>query len=71
VATLFSGIANFIISLTFLSLINAVGNAFTFAIYGVLCVVTLVFIRFAVPETCGRDLESISVRKVNAPLVTP
>jgi sugar porter (SP) family MFS transporter len=71
VATLFSGIANFIISLTFLSLISAVGNASTFAIYGVLCVVTLVFVRFAVPETCGRDLESISVRKVEAPLVTP
>lgn len=71
VATLFSGISNFIISLTFLSLINAVGNAATFAIYGVLCVVTLVFVRFAVPETCGRDLESISVRKVDAPVATP
>ena len=71
VATLFSGISNFIISLTFLSLINAVGNAATFAIYGVLCVVTLVFVRFAVPETCGRDLESISARKVNAPAATP
>ena len=71
VATLFSGISNFIISLTFLSLINAVGNAATFAIYGVLCVVTLVFVRFAVPETCGRDLESISVRKVDAPVAAP
>jgi sugar porter (SP) family MFS transporter len=71
VATLASGTANFIISLTFLSLINAVGNASTFAIYGVLCVVTLVFVRFAVPETCGRDLESISVRKLDAPVATP
>lgn len=70
VGTLASGIANFIISLTFLSLINAVGNASTFAIYGVLCVVTLAFVRFAVPETCGRDLESISVRKVDAPVAT-
>lgn len=71
VATLASGTANFIISLTFLSLINAAGNASTFAIYGVLCVVTLVFVRFAVPETCGRDLESISVRKLDAPVATP
>ena len=58
--TLFSGIANFAISLTFLSLIKALGAAGTFAIYGVLSVVTLVFIRYAIPETRGRDLESIS-----------
>lgn len=71
VATLASGTANFIISLTFLSLIHAVGNAVTFAIYGVLCVVTLVFVRFAVPETCGRDLESISVRRLDTPVASP
>jgi len=62
VATLASGISNFAVSLTFLSLINAMGTAFTFAVYGVLSIVTLLFIRFAVPETCGRELESISVR---------
>jgi SP family galactose:H+ symporter-like MFS transporter len=60
VGTLFSGIANFAVSLTFLSLINSLGSAGTFAIYGTLSIVTLVFIRFVVPETCGRDLESIS-----------
>jgi sugar porter (SP) family MFS transporter len=65
VATLFSGISNFLVSLTFLSLINTVGNAFTFVIYGVLSIVTLVFVRLAVPETCGRELESISVREAN------
>ncbi len=59
-ATLGSGISNFAVSFTFLSLINAIGSARTFAIYGTLCIVTLVFVRFAVPETCGRDLESIS-----------
>jgi sugar porter (SP) family MFS transporter len=59
--TLFSGIANFAVSLTFLSLIHSLGSAGTFAIYGTLSIVTLVFIRFVVPETCGRDLESISV----------
>jgi sugar porter (SP) family MFS transporter len=63
VGTLFSGIANFAVSLTFLSLIKAVGSAFTFAIYGGLSVVTLIFIRYAVPETCGRELESISAPK--------
>lgn len=59
--TLFSGIANFAVSLTFLSLINALGSAGTFAIYGTLSIVTLVFVRFVVPETCGRNLESISL----------
>lgn len=65
VATLFSGIANFIISLTFLSLIDAVGNSATFAIYGALSVLTFIFVRYAVPETCGRDLESISARQID------
>jgi sugar porter (SP) family MFS transporter len=63
VGTLFSGIANFAVSLTFLSLINFMGSASTFALYGVLSIVTLVFVRFVVPETCGRELESISVPK--------
>jgi sugar porter (SP) family MFS transporter len=63
IGTLFSGIANFFVSLTFLTLINAVGSAFTFAIYGVLSIATIIFVRFAVPETCGRELESISASK--------
>jgi len=59
--TLGSGISNFIVSITFLSLIEAIGGARTFAIYGALSIVTLLFVRFVVPETCGRDLESISL----------
>ena len=60
-ATLGSGISNFIVSLTFLSLIESIGSARTFAIYGAMSIVTLLFVRFVVPETCGRDLESISL----------
>jgi sugar porter (SP) family MFS transporter len=60
--TLFSGVANFAVSLTFLTLIHSLGSAGTFAIYGTLCIATLVFVRFVVPETRGRDLESISLR---------
>ena len=59
--TLGSGISNFVVSFTFLSLIEAIGSARTFAIYGALSIVTLIFVRFVVPETCGRDLESISL----------
>jgi sugar porter (SP) family MFS transporter len=59
--TLFSGIANFAVSVTFLTLINILGSAGTFAIYGTLCIATLVFVRLVVPETRGRDLESISL----------
>jgi sugar porter (SP) family MFS transporter len=60
-ATLGSGISNFIVSITFLSLIEAIGSARTFAIFGAMSIVTLLFVRFVVPETCGRDLESISL----------
>jgi sugar porter (SP) family MFS transporter len=62
IATLFSGISNFFVSLTFLSMIKAVGTSGTFAIYGILSIVCLIFVRFAVPETRGRELESISAR---------
>src|SRR5271170_1548582 len=63
IATLFSGLSNFFVSLTFLSLIKGVGSAWTFAIYGILSIVCLIFVRFVVPETCGLELESISARK--------
>ena len=61
-ATLGSGASNFLVSITFLSLIKAAGNAITFTIYGVFCIVTLIFVRFIVPETKGRSLETISTR---------
>jgi sugar porter (SP) family MFS transporter len=59
-ASLASGAANFVVSLTFLSLIKAAGNSSTFMIYAGFCIVTLLFVRFAIPETKGRELESIS-----------
>jgi len=65
-ATLGSGTSNFLVSLTFLSLIKAAGNALTFAIYGVFCILTLFFVRFVIPETKGRELESISARQTTA-----
>ena len=61
-ATLGSGASNFLVSITFLSLIKAAGNTLTFTIYGVFCILTLLFVRFIVPETKGRSLETISAR---------
>lgn len=62
-ATIGSGAANFIVSITFLSLIQAAGNTLTFVLYGVFCIVTLLFVRFVVPETKGRALERISTEQ--------
>jgi sugar porter (SP) family MFS transporter len=62
-ATLSFGTSNFLISLTFLSLIKAAGNSLTFAIFAAFCILTLIFVRFVIPETKGRELESISARQ--------
>jgi hypothetical protein len=59
-ATLGSGASNTLVSLTFLSLIKTAGNTATFCIYSAFCILTLVFVRFAMPETKGCELESIS-----------
>jgi sugar porter (SP) family MFS transporter len=65
-ATLAFGTSNFLISLTFLSLLKAAGNSLTFVIYGAFCILTLLFVRFVIPETKGRELESISARPAAA-----
>jgi sugar porter (SP) family MFS transporter len=59
-ATLGSGASNFVVSLTFLSLIKTAGNTATFCIYAAFCIITLFFVRFVMPETKGCELESIS-----------
>ncbi|HTW80911.1 MAG TPA: sugar porter family MFS transporter [Terracidiphilus sp.] len=59
-ASLGSGASNFLVSMTFLSLINAAGSSITFLIYAAFCVLTLLFVRFMVPETARRELETIS-----------
>jgi len=56
-STLWTG--TLVVTLTFLSLVRALGVSGTFSIYAVLCVVTFVFIWKIVPETKGKTLEQI------------
>ena len=50
---------NFIVVLTFLPLLNSIGEAFTFWIYGVIGILSLIFTYYFLPETKGKSLEKI------------
>lgn len=50
---------NFVVSGTFLTLLNAVGPSTSFLIYAVMCVISFVFCYYKVPETNGVTLEQI------------
>jgi sugar porter (SP) family MFS transporter len=52
-------IANFVVSITFLSLISSIGSAATFWLYAAIGIFTLIFCWVLVPETKGRTLEQI------------
>lgn len=59
VSTFFNWGANLLVSVTFLSLIDALGTSWTFVIYALLGVAAFFFILRLVPETRQRSLESI------------
>lgn len=48
---------NFIVSLTFLPLLNVLGTTATFGVYGTFAVFAIVFVAVFVPETAGRNIE--------------
>ncbi len=50
---------NLIVSATFLNMVDAVGSAGAFVVYGALSLVALAFVAWMVPETKGRSLEQI------------
>jgi MFS transporter, SP family, galactose:H+ symporter len=58
-ATMANWLSNFVVSLTFLSLLNALGSVSTFLLYAVLSAVGVLFCLRFVPETRGVPLESI------------
>lgn len=51
--------ANFIVSMTFLHIMQSLGPSHTFWLYGSMCFLCLIFCYFWVPETKGRSLEEI------------
>jgi len=59
-ATIFSNwTMNFLVSLTFLTLLDALGGAGTFTLYAALCALLAVFTARCIPETRGKSLEQI------------
>lgn len=50
---------NFAVSSTFLSLLNIMGPSMTFLFYALMCIFSLIFCYFKVPETKGITLEKI------------
>ena len=56
---------NFVVSSTFLTLLNAMGPSATFLIYGFMCILSFIFCYYKVPETQGVTLEQIeqNIRK--------
>jgi len=59
VAVFFNWFSNYIVSLTFLSLISALGISLTFWVYTLICFLALWFVVRKVPETRGKSLEQI------------
>jgi MFS family permease len=63
ICTLSNWVANLAVSLFFLSMVQALGASFTFAIYAALCIVTIVVVARGVPETKREILEDISLAR--------
>jgi MFS transporter, SP family, galactose:H+ symporter len=59
IAAMANWLSNFLVSLTFLSLLNALGNVITFLLYAALSAAGLVYCFSLVPETKGIPLERI------------
>ena len=56
--------ANFLVSITFLNLIAAIGFANTFWFYGIMCLLCFLFVFYLIPETKGILLEKIEYELV-------
>jgi sugar porter (SP) family MFS transporter len=59
VATMANWGANFVVTVSFLTLLSAIGNAGTFFLFAGLSIVALTYFRLQVPETKNRSLQDI------------
>jgi sugar porter (SP) family MFS transporter len=62
ISTLANWVGNFLVSQFFLTMIHKLGTSVTFAVYALLCVVTILFVRSMVPETKRELLENVSLK---------
>jgi MFS family permease len=60
VATAANWGAAFVVSMTFLSLLDALGGTLTFWLFGVISIASFVWIGRKVPETKGKTLEEVA-----------
>lgn len=49
----------FLVSLTFPVILDRLGGGVAFSIFGVMCVLLLVYVIFKLPETKGKSLEEL------------
>ena len=61
VATMANWTANLIVALTFLTLLDELGEAETFWLYGLIAIASLLYVWRKVPETKGKTLEQLSI----------
>lgn len=59
IATVVQWGANFLVSISFLKIYETTGEATTFSLFGILCLMAFVFIYYFVPETTGISLEKL------------
>ena len=59
IATVVQWGANFVVSISFLSIYQSMGQMFTFSMFGFICLIAFVFVYYFVPETTGISLEKI------------
>lgn len=59
-AVMVNWISNFVVALTFLSLLDALGSSLAFFLYAAVAVLSIIFVITEVPETKGQSLEEIA-----------
>ncbi|ADZ09543.1 sugar transporter [Methanobacterium lacus] len=59
IVTMINWATNLVVAITFLTIIELLGASGTFWLYGVIAVLSLLFVYYRVPETKGKSLEEI------------